>query len=221
MSINNIKGTLYDLLGYFAPGFIGLAGGYIITLEANNVPDLYAEITETIGNISAFEVFILIIAAYILGHAVASFSSWLIEKILIEKIKRLKQAVAVNHILGDADYNVFCKKYKYIFGVDYSDKSLRKVICFVQAKQPLVYDTALVFLSFYGMARNLSLVFGVFSLIEARACFLGQGVFCVLALLLLLFVVFFYEYIRFRKYFLDTILSAFFIPEKETQREKD
>lgn len=43
MSINNIKGTLYDLLGYFAPGFIGLIGGYLIMINDGKTQNVYKE----------------------------------------------------------------------------------------------------------------------------------------------------------------------------------
>lgn len=219
MSINNLKGTLYDFLGYFAPGLIAIIGAFITIRRINNDSNIYETLKDMIIDISALEVFILIILAYIFGHAIASFSSWIIEKKLVEKVKKLKSSVDIENILDDEHYNEFLSKYKNVFNVPYSNKSIRRIICYVQSKQNLVYETALIFLSFYGMARNISLVCGICCFIELYFLWIKQGYICILFTCGLLTLIFIYEYIRFRKYYLDTILSGFLIPEIEINKE--
>lgn len=221
MNLNSFKGTLYDLLGYFAPGLVSIICSVSIMLKINDISALYGIFKEIGKNITALEVFTLIIIAYMLGHAIASLSSWLIEKNLIEKVSRLNKLLDSKSILGDEHYEALCTKYKMVFNTQYNDKSIRRIICHVQAKQNFVYETALIFLSFYGMARNFSFIFGACFCVEVWYCVFKGGKFHALILFALLCVVFLYEYIRFRKYFLDTILSGFLIPEKENFKEKN
>lgn len=212
MSINNLKGTLYDFLGYFAPGLIAIICAFITILRIHNISNIYETLKNIIKDISALEVFVLIILAYMLGHAIASISSWIIEKKLAEKVKKLKSSVDIENILDDEHYREFCLKYKNVFNVPYSNKSIRRIICYVQSKQNLVYETALIFLSFYGMSRNISWVCGICSFIELYFLWSKKGYICILFMYGLFTLIFLYEYIRFRKYFLDTILSGFLIP---------
>lgn len=213
MNINNLKGTLYDFLGYFAPGLIGIICGTIMVLRINNVFNNYRTLEKIIEDISALEIFILVIMTYIFGHAVSSASSWIIEKRLMEKSDKLKKFVDVKEILDEEHYAIFCMKYKKVFGTQYAQKSIRKIICYVQSKQPSVYETALIFLSFYGMARNLSFVCWLFFLVETYFLIFGQGYFYLWFILGILFVIFVFEYVRFRKYYLDTVFSGFLITE--------
>lgn len=186
----------------------------------HNVSNIYETLKKANKNISGLEVFALIIIAYILGHAIASISSWIIEKKLVEKVKKLKFSIDIENILDDEHYSEFCLKYENVFHVPYNNKSIRRVICYVQSKQNLVYETALIFLSFYGMARNISLVCGICCFIELYFLWIKQGHICILLIYGLLTLIFIYEYIRFRKYYLDTILSGFLIPEKESCKEE-
>lgn len=206
--INSVKGTLYDLLGYFAPGLIALTGVTFIVLRAKNIADPWSLVVSVVKDLTAEEVFVLIVFAYILGHAIASVSSWSIEKNLIKK------KIDVKQIVGESHYVHICEKFDKLFSAQYGSKSDRKVICYVQAKQPAIYETALVFLSFYGMARNLTLVFGFFALAEIFFIHFNIGSITVLVIQTVLCLVFLYEYFRFRKYFIDTIFSGFLIPEQ-------
>ncbi len=212
LTINSIKGTIYDLLGYFAPGLAACIGGLLIFQQANGTQDVFAAMRAVVKGLSVFEAFLVIVISYVLGHAIASASSWLIEKKLVEHVKGLKDAVHVENILDSTHYEVFCRKYATAFQAPYGSRDIRRVICYVQAKQPAVYETSMTFLAFYGMARNLSLISGALCIAEevliGRIC---ENL-LILALLAVLSLIFLYEYIRFRKYYLDTILSGFLIP---------
>lgn len=216
MNWNNLKGTLYDLLGYFAPGIIAIISGCFVGFRFNE-----EEYIEIIKNLSALEVFIVIVLAYILGHAIATLSSWIIEKRLMEKNNKLRKFTDTKEILGNEHYITLCKKYTRIFNAQYNRKDIRKIICYVQSKESSVYETAQIFLAFYGMARNLALVFALFSLVEIGLLLglCGIGKIYILLMYLVLCIVFLFEYIRFRKYFTDTILSGFLIPEKDDYKE--
>ena len=173
MNFNDFKGTLYDLLGYFAPGLFSIFVIFITYLriyKCNFIVALYS----SIENISGFIIFILIITSYIFGHAIASTSSALIEKGLIKIIKKLNESITLENILDNAHYELLCNKYLRL-GTQYNDKNFRKIICFVQAKQASIYGTALIFLSFYGMARNFALVFCLFSIIESYMLIISIG----------------------------------------------
>ncbi len=212
MTMNDFKGTIYDLLGYFAPGLVATGGLAVTFQRIHNPQNVIGSFRDSIEGISSFEIFLMIIVSYIFGHAIASLSSMIIEKVMMEKIRSLKKVLSSDNILDNEHYNLLCSKYLEEFGTKYSDNNLRKVICFVQARQNSIYDTVLVFLSFYGMARNFSLIFGVLAIIEIWLCFFNPvgNIFC-LVIYALMFIIFLYEYIRFRKYFVDTILSAFLL----------
>ena len=215
MSMNDFKGTLYDLLGYFAPRLIAIIGMTVAFQRIFNPQNILNAIKVEINSISAFEVFLLIIVAYIFGHAIASLSSLIIEKIVMVKIKKMSSALVSENILDKEHYKLLCTKYTEEFGTQYNDKNIRKVICFVQARQSSIYETALVFLSFYGMARNFAMLFLIFAMFELLLFFIySAGNLYVLLFCILFFAIFFYEYIRFRKYFIDTILSGFLIAKE-------
>jgi len=163
MNWNDLKGTLYDLLGYFAPGVIAIISGCVAISRLNEEISL-----ETMKNFSGLEVFFLIVLAYILGHAIATLSSWIIEKQLMNKNNKLRTIIDTKEILGDEHYVTLCKKYKRIFNAQYTQKDIRKIICYVQSKQPSVYETAQIFLAFYGMARNLALSWLLFQMEVCR-----------------------------------------------------
>lgn len=216
MNWKNLKGTLYDLLGYFAPGLIAIFGGcgVMSRLTENNS-------VETIKKLSGLEVFFLIVLAYILGHALATVSSLIIEKQLVDKNNKFKKSIDAKVILGDEHYLTLCEKYKQIFNAQYTKNNFWKIICYVQAKQSSIYDTTQIFLAIYGMARNLTLIFGFYFCVEfgLLLCLCGTGKVYILLIYGILCTVFLFEYIRFRKYFIDTNLSGFLIPEKDDYEE--
>lgn len=214
MDINGFKGSLYDILGYFAPGLVSIIG-YILIIPRMFGTYCTLDVLKTAcKDISGFEIFLLIIIAYIFGHVLASLSSFIIENQLVKKVEKLHKSISGKKILGDEHYTILCAKYKKTFNAQYSDENLRRIICYVQSKQNLVYETALIFLSFYGMARNFAFSFGIFSVMEIMLCIFKRGHLGLFALFLIVSMVFLHEYIRFRKYYIDTILSSFLIPEK-------
>lgn len=215
MRINDFKGTLYDLLGYFAPGLISIIMVYITYLRIQNSQNIIYDIKFTFDKISGFEVFVLILLAYVMGHVVATISSILIERILMNKIDYFNKKINSEKIIGKDHYELLCKKYKTEFNLQYSDCNIRKVICYIQEKHNSIYETSMVFLSFYGMARNFALLFGVLFIVEIVLFILTTlGNIYIILINLLLFSIFLYEYFRFRKYFIDTILSGFIVSEK-------
>ena len=127
MNWNNLKGTLYDLLGYFAPGLVAIFSGCDVMSRLTENISL-----ETIKKLSALEVFFLIVLAYILGHALTTASSLIIEKQLVDKNNTVKKIIDAKVILGDEHYLTLCDKYKRIFNTQYTKNDIRKIICYVQ-----------------------------------------------------------------------------------------
>ena len=105
--------------------------------------------------------------------------------------------------------------------MEVDSKTFRLCVCFVEAYQNPVYSTALVFLTFYGMARNFALISFVYSVWEIINWIVKrQGSLCLFVLgSILVAVGFFIHYLRFYKYFKQHILNAFLLPNKaENQR---
>lgn len=213
MKIEDIKGTLYDFFGYFSPGILLITLGSVALLHSKGVEDYYSFFKNNIEKVTTIEIFVVIFLAYILGHATAGISSFIIEKNIIKRIKRIDGSLCVNKILSVELYNVFEQKFQQTFNISYKENMFRTVICYVQAKQTEIYQTAFVFLSFYGMARNFTLIFASTFLWETyNALFLkvtGLGMY--IALYFILMVTFGHEYYRFLKYFKNQIANGFLL----------
>jgi hypothetical protein len=105
----------------------------------------------------------------------------------------------------------FKTHYEQTFNLPFSEKDIRLCITYVESKMPAVYSTAFVFLSFYGMARNLCLLFLFWIPVQF---FIGYGqisrtanIYCSISIIL--FLIFLYEYIRFQRYFVQEIIYGF------------
>jgi hypothetical protein len=137
-----IKATIYDLMGYFVPGFLTIIALYMYN---NDFLDFEWILTlQTVNYSLAFYV-ILFISSYILGHIISSLTSFIFEN---EKIPWNPDEFCKK--LPDID-----KKSNEIFGLNYKEVDKRILSSYCQTNFPDIYNTAFIFKSIYGFSRNL------------------------------------------------------------------
>lgn len=214
MKFESFKGTLYDFFGYFSPGMLLLITWLIAFSHGKGIVDLYPIVKKYIGSSTTTEIILVVFISYILGHAIASTSSFIIEKNVLCRIKSINDTLCIKSILPPELYTAFEVKFRNLFNTDFKEEMFRTVMCYVQTKHKAIYDTAFVFLSFYGMARNFTLIFGSAFLWEMynRVVLKLTGTGWLIMLYFVLMILFGYEYYRFTKYYKDQIANGFLIP---------
>lgn len=215
MKISDIKATVYDFFAYILPGLIFVFLGYIQYRHFQN----YWDINENINIFCSFLDFkgslMLLLLSYLLGHLLSSLSSLVVEKNIFLKINFLSKGLQDKNQISSKLFKCFSDKYIKVFNKDYESKDIRSVICYVESKQPAVYSTAFVFLSFYGMARSIAFSFSLFFISEMVNLLVKYSIWGLFYTggALVVSLIFYYEYNRFFRYFRQEILSGFLLPE--------
>jgi hypothetical protein len=209
-----VKTTIYDIVGYMIPGFGFFLAGYLGYSHSIRVEFTFDSIFADISSLTGSKIILLAILAYLIGHLLSTVSSLIIEGMIL-KIPLFKKFKDDKEILGPKMHGIFSEKFQKTFGFDSDPAQFGVCICHVESKQPAIYSTALIFLSFYGMARNLTLIFILYSIWELLNWlgFKNSQSFGYFLVSLTLGVIAFYHYLRFLKYFKQRILTGFVIPE--------
>lgn len=212
----NIKATIYDIFGYIFPGimfliFIGIT--YVQLNTATIDTKLVPTIVSYFKNINLY--FLVLIVSYYIGHLTSSLSSLFIEKwIVYNKYSAyFSRKLIIDNLLSIGAKERFLEIFKSTFGFDYSEgKDFRLVINYVEKNYSNNYSTSFVFLSFYGMARNMSFIFLLFSIIQVYIkCYFHLNNLSFIFFPLMVAFIFFYEYFRYLKYFRENIASCFIL----------
>lgn len=208
-----IKNTIYDILGYLMPGtlfVVLILLGWAHYKEDGNLLNQYWQLLPKFSN---WEMIIIFGVLYVIGHITSSVSSYAIESWLKPDDKIL---------LGPAIYKEYASKVKELYQSEPDSKVFRLCVCHVESKQPQVYNTAFVFLSFYGMSRNISFLlsaFGIWEVLLLINAILHKKteliktsfLWCIAAVVLA--TITFYTYRRFVKYFRQHIICGFILKE--------
>lgn len=214
--MSEIKTTIYDIFGYLLPGFFSFFLVFLAYHHSKGTENIILAAKQLVSTLGMYNFLILAAVAYAVGHLVSTFSSIIIESLLLRKIHLFSKYHDDKEILGESLYKVFCDRFKSIFGVEVNPKTFRLCVCFVEAYQNTVYSTAVVFLTIYGMARNFVLISFVYLVWETINCIVKkQGSLCLFVLgSILVTIGFFIHYLRFYKYFKQYILNAFILTNK-------
>ena len=211
----DFKATLYDILGYIIPGIITIFLSWNLYLNLIGENDLIKSINNSYSkNNNIITMLIISIAGYYIGHLISTLSSIFIEKYIVYNkwIKYFSVRLSIKKILSSKMEEKVVNTFNEKYGSIYEDsKDFRTIICFVEKNYQNIYSTAFVFLSFYGMARNVSFIFLNFSIAELIIAVVLKQRFSFEYSLLFIFVslVFFYEYLKYLKYFKQHILNGF------------
>jgi hypothetical protein len=130
---------------------------------------------------------------------------------LCKNIKYISDKVELSNLLSQGIYSKLKEKFKNEFKNEFSEKDIRLLICSVEENSPLVYSTAFIFLSFYGMARNLAMVCIIMLVFEHLLIIKTHEYPLYSIVYLIIGIIFFFHYIRFRKYFLCHIASGYLL----------
>ena len=206
--------SLYDLFSYILSGFLSVLIWY-----CRDILDIRTIINQLFIRLDFIPLLIVSITiCYLVGQVISILSSLIIEKWVCSKSEHYKNRWTLENILGIPFAIELQSKFKRLVHVDYNSKcNFRYLICYVQENCPNVYSTAFIFLSFYGMARNIALI-GVFEVIIQIAIII-EDFKCMTFLLFLceavLTVIFFIGYIKFRTYFTSQIYHGFMLEKNE------
>lgn len=107
-------------------------------------------------------------------------------------------------------------KFKKIFNFEYSETNVWLLIAYAENEMPPVYSTALYFLSYYGMARTLFLIFTIMSFAELILSIFTFNVNAVILFIVsvVLMLLFLFQYLRFVKYYRRHVSNGFLIEKK-------
>lgn len=205
MNPSDFKFTLYDIVSYTFCGAISLIlFQFVVEIRGISFPE--TDFTKYIFTLISLEsVVSFIIVSYFLGKIISAISSLVVEKIFLGwMIKKFYNADKIDgHILGNLS-GFFNERFAKLYNnAKYNEKNWRLIITFVEENRPASYSTAFIFLSYYGMSRNLMLIFLVTSIFLMSTHFFLSLVF------LIVFFIEIYEYFRFRKYYNKQIIFAF------------
>ena len=216
--------TFYDFFGYFLPGLITVLAIILLYVPSHDVKILKAMV-EAVSKMGIVSGVSSILLCYVLGHFMTSLSSWILEKIILHKL--LPNILPENRLIFTKGQKglfstEFTGKFRTIWEryfnneIDKVDKSEIFWLCnsVVVDECPNIYSRVFVFLSFYGFARTMSLIFGLSAI--GFAVRLLANRFEVSSLLLLIgsvisCAVFSYEYLRFLKYHRREVFYGFYI----------
>jgi hypothetical protein len=187
-----IKSTTYDVLGYLIPGLIFLLW---IVYKYHPFSMSISFILEQ--RFSAQLIFALL--AYLVGHILSAIGSYIFEGPALKFVRRM---------LGN---KISINAYEKMFGKTIAiepfgtgENGIRNAIVRVQTKNPIAYETAFVFLAFYGMIRNM-LVAIIIIYVESfvlQDMSLGYKAHIIIIFVMLLC---YYHYRRFQSYFASQI----------------
>lgn len=201
-----IKGSLYDILGYIMPGAFVLLGlfamyenknGTNLILWIKNHMDVHVGFAVSCG---------ILLCSYIVGHILTSIGSFLFENRHVKRLfskTRLRNLCKIDEKREGETYKA---QFHELFGND-AIFSFRNVVAYSQEKTKAVYDTAFVFLSIYGMSRNISVALLV--LLAAHCVIIGDtwNVSLYATFFISLFAMV-HNYFRFREYYIAQIYAS-------------
>lgn len=190
-----IKASIYDILGYIIPGLLSIIFIYMFMFNK----DINWILSLKSANYTIPFYVLVFILSYVAGQIISSLSSFVFESKLSKKIL---SKVCLN------DYPELNSKTNLIFSKDYKNCERQDLNSYCQEKFPVIYDTAFVFLTIYGLSRNLSTSFLILDvyLIKKNGLISIESIIVIISTILLI-----RNYYRFKKYFELKINSALYL----------
>jgi hypothetical protein len=190
-----LKATIYDLFGYLIPGLLLI---FLFYIWFNNLDFNFISCLNSITFSAPFYILTFIIA-YVAGHIISSFSSFLFES---------KLSIYVINKFCKKDNSQYDEKCISLFGKKFEECERQLIISYCQKNNPIIYDTAFVFLTIYGFSRNLAtllLIFYIF--IVQKIGILNIKSFVIFFSMILLIR----NYYRFKNYYKRKINSSLYL----------
>lgn len=201
-----IKGTLYDLLGYIIPGLFFLFALWLmyVNKDAGNLIDTI----EKVKNEKLGWAFVggVVVSSYVIGHVMAAIGSFLFENRFVKWIFSFGFPRWFYKVNEEKEGEVCEGRFRELLG-DKAVFSFRDVIAYSQENTKNAYETAFVFLSIYGLCRNISVA--MLFLLTFHCTFVDDSwntPFCVVFSIFLLAML--HNYFRFRQYYIAQIYAS-------------
>lgn len=190
-----IKATIYDILGYIIPGLLMLIFVYIFM---NNLDVKWIISLKTASYTTPFYVLIFILS-YVSGHIVSSLSSFIFEG-------KISNYITKKYFKKDNSHHN--DKTQLIFNKNFDDCNRQLIISHCQKNNPTLYETAFVFLTIYGLSRNISICFFVIDIyvIKKYGIISMESAVLVISTILLI-----RNYYRFKDYYNHKINSSLYL----------
>ncbi|MBP7552083.1 MAG: hypothetical protein KA885_01550 [Spirochaetes bacterium] len=231
-----LKFSLYDFFGYFIPGFVSI----LLILLAIFFSDIYGDKNTdgklissdikneySISNLSdkifiilniykdlflkiKFVLFIpIVIITYIFGHIIYSVSM-----VVLCIIDRIPCFFNYKSKLN----KLFCEiiqKNKINIDKKYISEDFYYISYVIKKNSELYHSRIFVFLTFYGMALGLGIIFFVFTFIFLIINNNDGLIFMASGISLLFFALSFYEFYLFRNYYIKSVFSSYLVSDFE------
>jgi NADH:ubiquinone oxidoreductase subunit 2 (subunit N) len=134
----------------------------------------------------------------------------------MEKTKNFK----IDNLIANGTYTLFKQYFVKEFGFTFDTKDLRLLITLVETKAVNSYNTAFVFLSIYGAYRNLCVGFFCVGIMTILLNVTQNDCWSFGLIMILFSLISLQGYVRFYKYFVSQIVSAYININNERQREE-
>jgi hypothetical protein len=208
-----IKTTIYDFFSYFIPGVICnicfiLAIYFSSYTFSIPLKDIFTEEILTLMP-NWFLIITLILITYILGIIISNISSLLIEKFLIKNISFFNKYFYLDNILSENINMLFHIKIKKELNITFTKSDMRLIITNIENKKVNSYNTAFVFLTIYGTNRNICCIFFIIGIISLITNLVYHCNLLFPIILLVLSTISLYGYIRFYRYYISHLISAY------------
>jgi hypothetical protein len=165
---------------------------------------------ETLASLpSWFLILTLTLVTYIFGIIISNISSLLIEKIIVKNIHFLDNFVSIGTILSENTFRLFNDKVTRELGIVFCEKDIRLIITKVENHTIHSYNTVFVFLTIYGTNRNLCCIFLLVGLISFIVNIIRHCNIVFPIVLIILSIISLFGYIRFYRYFISHLVSAY------------
>jgi len=208
-----IKTTIYDFFSYFIPGVVCNVciilsiyfSSYTFSIPLKDI------FTEEILNLMPnwFLIITLILITYVFGIIISNISSLFIEKWLMKNISFLNKYFCLDNILSENTNMLFHIKIKKELNITFSKSDMRLIITNIENKKVNSYNTAFVFLTIYGTNRNLCCIFLLIGIISLITNLIYHCNILFPIVLIILSIVLLYGYIRFYRYYISHLVSAY------------
>lgn len=205
------KSTIYDLLGYFVPGFISIFLFFISFYPANICKETLDSILTYFLTGGIHVILFTIVICYVLGFLFSGLSNIFVFKLLPKIFPSLNAYSDYEKIIDNESLEIIKIKFKGLFSINLCKDNVRLVVNNVENQKPVLYSTALYFMSFYGMASSSFLLLVIFSMVQSIILFIqfNLTLLVILILYLVFSFLFLYQYLRFIRYYNQQIFYSF------------
>ena len=209
-----VKRLFYDIVNNLVPGIVALTALYVVHHHSEQCHQPIFELRELVLTLLPFEIIVLLFVAYFISHFLSSLTTLFFEGFLL-RMSLLARFTRDSRILGPNLYKAFVEKFQKTFGFEPGPKDFPACVIYVEAGQPAIYSSAVLFESFCGLAGNLTFILILYSLSEVVSWFIFGNLQSLqyVAIVIPITLVAFYHYLRLLRCYKLRILLGFIVSQ--------